>query len=523
MEDSDRVDSSEIFFSTARRGESEQATTDIVRPSRLEGFSDAVFATAATLLVIPLKKIELEKGQSLSEALTDKWWQFLIFLIGVLIICRIWEARIIRNKIVNKVDDLLVGLSLFSLMVTTFLPFSIALESYFAGYNVSILLSSLLLLSLDLIEAFIVVYSFCMNPYLLSERIQLLDPVELKAEKYQLFVKFAMDGLLLVLAASLSYTSILASRLLILSVLTTPWLIRVFARTQCKHHCQQCQNYQSPYKLVTGSISKERIECFSDAAIAIIATLLILDLTTEEFPTKEDVQRQGGLDNVLHGMQRKFASYVAAYAVIAFMWSVNHSILHHVKVFNPKMIFINKLFLAFAACTPFITNLLQKYAGHSSENATIAIRFSAGALFAGGFCNVLLLVAAVWDKETTMYEWAWPKRRRDNRANPVHTYLFLKTLILPFVCFVTFLACLSTHYACYVTFYVAVLAVPVIFVCLKIAFACQCRTWQSPSNPLMVPRANSPEILARLPGVSEDRHISLTNRHGGINDDSDSE
>ena len=46
-------------------------------------------------------------------------------------------------------------------------------------------------------------------------------------------------------------------------------------------------------RFVKGNISKDRVEAFTDAAVAIIACVLILDITVEGFPTKEDVHAKG--------------------------------------------------------------------------------------------------------------------------------------------------------------------------------------------------------------------------------------
>ena len=66
---------------------------DIVEPSRLQGFSDAVFATAATLLIVPVRKIEINDNEPLKDALLRHYPQFLVFAFGYLVICTIWESH----------------------------------------------------------------------------------------------------------------------------------------------------------------------------------------------------------------------------------------------------------------------------------------------------------------------------------------------------------------------------------------------------------------------------------------------
>ena len=155
---------------------------DIVRPLRLQAFSDAVFATAATLLIIPIRKFEMESGETLKEALIKRWPQMLVFIIGFLVICAVWESHIIRFRVVSKVDDIIVFLTLLSLMVTTFLPFTIALEGSFEEYEISIIFNCAVLLVLKVIEVIIFIYAF-KNPKLLSERFKQLEPQEMKLKK----------------------------------------------------------------------------------------------------------------------------------------------------------------------------------------------------------------------------------------------------------------------------------------------------------------------------------------------------
>ena len=64
-------------------------SADIVSCDRLQGFSDAVFATAATLLIVPVRKFEHDnehggaRGEGrLRDALLQRWQQFLVFIFG---------------------------------------------------------------------------------------------------------------------------------------------------------------------------------------------------------------------------------------------------------------------------------------------------------------------------------------------------------------------------------------------------------------------------------------------------------
>ena len=84
--------------------------------------------------------------------------------------------------------------------------------------------------------------------------------------------------------------------------------------------------FVSFFKVLTGRVGKERIEIFSDAAMGIISTLLILDLTTEDFPDKKNVN-EIGLTNTLIGMRQEFVAYIGTFVTVGMLWFVHHSVI----------------------------------------------------------------------------------------------------------------------------------------------------------------------------------------------------
>lgn len=470
--------------------------TDVVSPSRLQAFSDPVFATAATLLIVPLRKFEIEEGQTLKTVLVNKWPQFLVFLFAYLVICTVWESHIIRYKLLKKVDDVVVALTLVSLMITTFLPYTVALEGHYGKYEISIILNCGMLLSLEIIEAIIFIYAFH-NENLLSERFLELEPGEKKVKIRQLFIKILINCILYGLSALFSTASLILSWVLICAVILTPLLRRAMVKlTRCSDKCHG-YSLKSTYEILTGRIDKERIECFSDAAIAIIATLLILDLTAEDFPSKEEVDKDGLRKAILNQWQM-FVAYAATYLMIGLLWFVHHSVLQHINKFTPLMVLVNKFFLAFLAGTPFLSTLLNKYSGNATFNARIAVGFSSVVIFLASFANVVLLVIALLWNDATMYNWAIPNSK-DQSSIKVHTYLLLKTLIIPLTSMITFLFSLTNNEVSYLIYHIIIFLAPVMFFVLKVVFACHCcrnfKTSKSKTTRLKsVKSSTTPEV-----------------------------
>jgi len=450
---------------------------DIVSPARLQGFSDAVFATAATLLVIPIRKFKLKEDETLKTALLDKFPELMVFVVGFLVICTIWESHILRFRVIARIDDFIVVLTLVSLMFTTFLPFTVALEGKYGKYPAAIILPCVILLVLEVIECCMFMYAFY-APRLLSSSLQRLSQEELSVKKAQIFGKIAINCTLFILAAGFSSLDVIVSWVMIVAVIFTPLIRRLFAICTKKFCCPGTEA-RSRVQLLTGRIEKERIEYFSDAAIAIVATLLVLDITTEDFPGKSTVSKDG-LWKTLVNMWQMFVAYMGCYATVAILWFVHHSVLHQIKMLTAAMTICNNLFLACLAGTPFVSTLVNKYTGHVSHNEKIAVRVSCVIIFGAGFMQFLLFVLAFWNREQLMHNWAIPGADTGQRT---HIYLLLKTLIVPSITFLTFCVSLSTDKVTYLVYHISLFLVPILFVLLKIAFACHCHQASSGDDP----------------------------------------
>ena len=443
---------------------------DIVNPNRLQAFSDAVFATAATFLVIPVRKFELLEGETLKQALIRQYPQLLVFVIGYLVVCAIWESHIIRFKLITKVDDVIVSLTLISLMVTTFLPFSIELEGNFGLFETPIILNCMLLLSLEILEAIMFFYAF-KSPKLLNRKLRELEPSDFAVKRKQIYMKLFFNCCLFVTAALFSMASVVVSWVLITTVILSGYIRKMMSKLNSMFQCCP-QASSTTYDVLSSRISKERIEAFSDAAIAIVALLLILDLTTEEFPTEETVEKKG-IKRTLHDMWQLFVAYIGTYVTVATLWFVHHSVLHHIKVFTAAMVILNNIFLTFLAGSPFISTLVNKFTGTSSHNEKIAVRVSCIIVFVASVSNLGLYLSAIYHKNIALHSWAVPSMQWNN-ATRSHAYLLLKTLVIPLTSLITFLFSLGSEFMTFVVYHISLVLVPILFIVLKILYACHC-------------------------------------------------
>lgn len=102
--------------------------------SRLETFSDGVFAIAITLLILDLIEIlHPETGEGLVNLLLTHWESLLAFIIGFLTILICWINHHLVFVYLQKTDSNLMWVNGFVLLMVTFTPFPTAiLADYFA-------------------------------------------------------------------------------------------------------------------------------------------------------------------------------------------------------------------------------------------------------------------------------------------------------------------------------------------------------------------------------------------------------
>jgi uncharacterized membrane protein len=104
--------------------------------SRLEAFSDGVFAVAITLLALDLAVAGPEGHGSLADQLHDKWPAFLAYLISFFMIGIIWVNHHALVRQIPKVDRTLLFLNLVLLLFVVLIPFSTAIVAdYFSRHD----------------------------------------------------------------------------------------------------------------------------------------------------------------------------------------------------------------------------------------------------------------------------------------------------------------------------------------------------------------------------------------------------
>ncbi len=104
-------------------------------------------------------------------------------------------------------------------------------------------------------------------------------------------------------------------------------------------------------------ITTERLAAYSDAIMAVVATLLVLGIAVpEDHPFSEE-----GLGSFLVKIRHDVGAYALSFLIITGYWIQHHSIflfLHHA---NRVFTWLNFVFLFFVTLIPFATKLLAIY------------------------------------------------------------------------------------------------------------------------------------------------------------------
>lgn len=106
-------------------------------------------------------------------------------------------------------------------------------------------------------------------------------------------------------------------------------------------------------------MSNERLTAFEDAILAIIMTILVLDLSKPE-----TVSWLG-----LWTLRSSFFAYAVSFFWIGLMWASHHNSWQDVQVINKSTVFLTLVLLFFASLFPYTTSLVADNFGNSVAQA----------------------------------------------------------------------------------------------------------------------------------------------------------
>nr|XP_012563503.1 unnamed protein product [Hydra vulgaris]XP_047139692.1 endosomal/lysosomal potassium channel TMEM175 [Hydra vulgaris] len=470
---------------------------DITSSNRMLAYSDAVMATCATFLVLPIRNLKalmkktetnsvavsnttlmhdattsqmyanetIKINQTLSEFIESYSNEFVMFFIGFLIVLTIWENMNLRSIVIKRVDDFILTLVIFEMLATTVLPFTLALQGHYPYEKVSVLSTCVVLGILQIIDIGIVLYA-TLSPKLLHVDLKNWSKDDLRELSLIMIFRPLISLILLIIAGlfCLVHFAVSWSFIALLIVMPTVRKVYWFVRRRMKSFNEGKKGSFLEH-FSKGNISKERIEIMSDAAVAIVACILILDITVEEFPEPDKLNGHS-LTYALNHMKSEFLTFLATFCLVSALWYVNHAVIHLIKTVNSIMLYFQKIFLSFCCLCPLAGNMVLSFATKGNNESKVAIRFSAMIVFISSSANLIIILYGLLTGSKYLHEWASFEHFQKNKRQ--HIYTLTKALILPFWSLICTLGSLGSPFAAPYVLYVTFLAAPCSFFVSKL-------------------------------------------------------
>lgn len=98
------------------------------------------------------------------------------------------------------------------------------------------------------------------------------------------------------------------------------------------------------------AIGKGRLEAFSDGVIAVIITIMVLELRAPSQPTFAALLK----------VAPPLISYVLSFVVVAIMWLNHHFMIHAVRSVTARLLWFNTNLLFWMSLIPFVTDYMGK-------------------------------------------------------------------------------------------------------------------------------------------------------------------
>src|SRR5499425_3288160 len=99
-----------------------------------------------------------------------------------------------------------------------------------------------------------------------------------------------------------------------------------------------------------GEMTTSRLEAFSDGVIAIIVTIMVLELRPPSQPTWPALLKTAPV----------FLSYWLSFLVVAIMWVNHHHLIHAVRQVTARLLWSNLNLLFWMSLVPFVTDFMGR-------------------------------------------------------------------------------------------------------------------------------------------------------------------
>lgn len=162
-------------------------------------------------------------------------------------------------------------------------------------------------------------------------------------------------------------------------------------------------------------MNKNRIEAFSDGVLAIIITIMILEIKT---PTDDSI-------NSLLPLIPIFLSYVLSFIFIGIYWNNHHHMFQATKIINGSVMWANLHLLFWLSLIPFATSWIGE-----EHFASVPMSFYGFILFMSGTAYVILqqILIKLHGKDSLLH-----KAVKDDKKGKISLICYTFAITLAFV------------------------------------------------------------------------------------------
>lgn len=118
-------------------------------------------------------------------------------------------------------------------------------------------------------------------------------------------------------------------------------------------------------------LTVERVGAITDGVVAIIITLLVLEISV---PEDHDFGVEGAA-SLMRKVSHDIMVYFLSFCLIGALWLQHHVIFHYVVRTDRVFVFLNGLFLFLLSLSPFTTELAGAYRGERFAEAVFGTNF----------------------------------------------------------------------------------------------------------------------------------------------------
>jgi uncharacterized membrane protein len=134
----------------------------------------------------------------------------------------------------------------------------------------------------------------------------------------------------------------------------------------------------------------DRLTTLTDGVIAIVITLLVLELTV---PVVSEIQGSDGLWPELRHVWRELLGYLVSFFLVGLLWLYHHSVFRYIKRANGTLLTLNVFFLLAVSITPFSSALVTA----NPDERLAAIIYGSSVLLAAA-SNAAMFAYASWHR-----------------------------------------------------------------------------------------------------------------------------